>query len=402
MSRRTAAHLRLVSDSHIRRHFGSVPDMAAARELLQGLAARPPRPAVAAPGRRPLWIYGAGEDGRHAYAHLQALGQAVSGIIDDNAAIHAHEPDWAGVTLLQPGAVPAEQRGEALVAVAVTSSSYGAIEADLNALGWLHCMPLDDVAHALGAQPDAQARDGLDGDAAATNLSAFSDALSRAHYLRALAWWLAREEWEFAGAPVQSDTRFFIPEITRALGRTERALDAGAGRGRVIRRLLDITGNSVSAIWAVEPDGARRAELQAHVNKLDLDMRARVLLLDAILCDSASPVRFRERTGEAARIVAAGGALRAAVPLDALSLDPSFMTLHLEGGELAALRGAHRTLLRHRPMLAVSLQPNATGLVATAAWLLSELSDTSVLLRTHGWCGSGTVLYAIPKERARP
>jgi hypothetical protein len=82
-----------------------------------------------------------------------------------------------------------------------------------------------------------------------------------------------------------------------------------------------------------------------------------------------------------------------------LQLAPTFIKLHLEGGELAALRGARETLLAHRPIVAATVYHNADGMWRTPLWLMQTLPDYRFLFRLDAWCGTGGVLYAIPNER---
>ena len=86
-------------------------------------------------------------------------------------------------------------------------------------------------------------------------------------------------------------------------------------------------------------------------------------------------------------------------PLDALGLSPSFIKLHLEGAELAALKGARQTLLSSRPVVAATVYHNADGIWRTPLWLMETLPDYQFLFRAHSWCGTGAVIYAIPDER---
>ena len=87
--------------------------------------------------------------------------------------------------------------------------------------------------------------------------------------------------------------------------------------------------------------------------------------------------------------------------LDALGLNPTFLKLHLEGGELAALKGARQTLLSRRPIVAATVYHNADGIWRTPLWLMETLPDYHFLFRSHGWCGTGAVVYAMPAERCQ-
>jgi hypothetical protein len=86
--------------------------------------------------------------------------------------------------------------------------------------------------------------------------------------------------------------------------------------------------------------------------------------------------------------------------LDTLDLSPTFIKLHLEGAELAALKGARKTLLSNRPIIVATIYHNADGIWRTPLWLMEALPGYRFLFRIHSWCGTGAVIYAIPNERS--
>jgi hypothetical protein len=85
-----------------------------------------------------------------------------------------------------------------------------------------------------------------------------------------------------------------------------------------------------------------------------------------------------------------------------LELQPTFVKLHLEGHELAALEGGLRTLQQHRPLIATTSYHNRLGLHELPRWLMDHVEGYRFLLRLHSWCGTGAVIYGIPAERGRP
>ncbi len=406
MPRRAAARrLKLVSNALVGRHFEALPDAAVARDLLRVANSRAPAGVPILPRARPLWLYGAGPLGKEARRYFESVGQPVAGVIDSDAAAYADDPDWADLPVRGPEAVPELQRAKALLAIAVIDRPYVPLEAELNRQGWSQCVPLYDVTEAFRDQHPlsngwfASPLSEVELAAADEILAGFADDASRAHYLRFAAWRLARQEWDFEGAPVEPDARFFIPEITSVLKGDERFLDAGAYHGEVTARLLQATNASVSTVWAIEPDVANRSVLQAYVSSLDVTLQARIQVLDAVLGARTEAVRFHEGLGHASQIAPTGKILRACAPLDALSLDPTFVKLHLEGAELAALNGARETLRRRRPIVAAAVYHDAAGLLGTPQWFMRHLPDYTILMRTHDWCGMGAIVYALPKER---
>jgi FkbM family methyltransferase len=237
-----------------------------------------------------------------------------------------------------------------------------------------------------------------DRDKTAKVLAQWDDDISRAHHLQFLAWRRLREEWVFDGAPVTTDDRFFIPEVTSRLGDTEVFVDAGAHYGGVTETFLARTKDAFRQIVAIEPDPANRSRLEAEFRRMFPDL-SQVAILDCALGEAEGEALFREGLGYASQISTTGAGRIRVRPVDALGLAPSFLKLHLEGAELGALQGARQTLLTHRPIVAATVYHNADGVWKTPLWLMESLSDYRFLFRAHSWCGTGAVVYALPRER---
>ncbi|MFG1422367.1 FkbM family methyltransferase [Roseixanthobacter liquoris] len=387
------------------RSFEALPDRRAAIALLQHLNARAIAPRPVEIGDRPLALYGAGNLGKLARQHLDAIGRPIAFVVDADAARHRADPDWHGLSILAPEDVAPHVRREALLAISIANNPFGPIQAELARQGWTACVPFYDLAegfrasHPLSNGWFSGALDLAGFAAAATALERFADDASRAHYLRFAAWHMAREEWDFPAAPVVPAARFFIPELAATLRAGTRFLDGGAHHGSVTARLLEEVRGQISAVWAIEPDPANAAVLRDFVAGLDWRVRARVEVLGHVVGARRESVRFHDGLGYASQISPTGQSQRESLPIDALGLDPTYVKLHLEGGELAALEGARETLRQHRPALALTVYHNADGLARTPGWLAQNLENYQLVMRTHAWCGTGAVIYALPKER---
>ena len=75
--------------------------------------------------------------------------------------------------------------------------------------------------------------------------------------------------------------------------------------------------------------------------------------------------------------------------------------MHLEGAELNALKGARNLIASHRPVIAVTTYHNSNGLWALPRWVMDEFPDYKFLMRLHGWCGTGAVLYGLPETKGK-
>jgi FkbM family methyltransferase len=228
-------------------------------------------------------------------------------------------------------------------------------------------------------------------------LARWDDDVSRAHHLQFLAWRRLREEWTFEAAPVPTDNRFFVPEIAAVLRDDEILIDAGAHHGNVISAFVGQT-NSFRQIVAIEPDAESRVRLQENLQAW-LPDDSRVTVLSCALSDDDGEALFHPGLDYASQLSPTGTMRVETRKLDALDLAPTFIKLHLEGAELAALQGAQRTLVSHRPIVAATVYHNADGIWKTPLWLMDTLPDYRFVFRAHSWCGTGAVVYAIPNER---
>lgn len=377
-----------------------LPDATEARRLLHRIAARP---AVGAPRAvdKPLALYGAGNLGRMAKAYFDRLGIPVSLVVDAEAETHRHAPCWQGVRLCTPDQVDAGQKADALLAACIATAPYADIHARLGAQGWQDIVPFYDIAeayrdrHPLGNGWFAGPLDGQDLSATRDALDRWDDDISRAHHLQFIAWHALREEWRFDDAPVTADDRYFIPQVRRVLHGQEVFVDAGAHRGEVALRFAELVDQRYRGIHLIEADDENMAHCRAAVQHLP----ATRLLPCAV---GARPGRqgFHPGLGYASQLSGNAPMMVEVSPMDRLGLDgASFLKLHLEGGELAALKGAIETIRAHRPIIAATAYHNRLGLWELPLWFAEQLPAYTLLFRAHAWCGTGAVIYAIPTER---
>jgi FkbM family methyltransferase len=286
---------------------------------------------------------------------------------------------------------------DARIAVSVVTSPYVAIERALVARGCIDVVPFYDLAESLRGQHPLSngwfAEPLLAADQCEIEdvFAGWDDGVSRAHYLQFIAWRRLREEWTFDGVPVSTE-RYFIPEVTAGLHDRETFLDGGAHHGAVSLALAAKIDSP--RVIAVEPDVANRAVLGERLRELP-----QLAILDCALAAEDGAAAFSEGYGFASKLSAFGQAQVSTRSIDSLDAAPTFIKLHLEGGELDALRGARETLRTHRPIVAATVYHNADGLWRTAGWLMHELDDYRFLFRNHCWCAAGAVVYAIPRER---
>ena len=404
-TRAVDAHLLERGTPHSARSFTGLPDPDAAVRLL-GKIAGSSCTFSPVPMDRPLALYGAGDLGQLARKFLISLGHDFTMVVDRNAEMLAQEPAWSGVQLVHPDEVSETAKHDTRLAISIVTSRYVPLEHALTERGFADIVPFYDLAesfrdrHPLSngwfAPPlTAQGRAKTD-----TVLERWDDDVSRAHHLQFLAWRRLREEWTFETAPVVGNNRFFIPEVAAILRGNEILLDAGAHHGNVINAFVRHTNGAFQHIIAIEPDAESCTRLQDNLRTWRL-ADAGVTTLTCALSDNDGEALFHPGLDYASQLSPTGTTHVETRKLDTLDLAPTFVKLHLEGAELAALRGGRQTLVANRPIVAATVYHNADGIWETPLWLMDTLSDYRFLFRLHSWCGTGAVIYAIPKERMR-
>jgi FkbM family methyltransferase len=391
---------------HAGRHIVAPPAIEPAIALLDTIAAQPFQRQMLDLDQ-PLGLYGGGNLGALARDYLDVVGRKADFVVDRNADTLRADPAWAGFTFYHPDVVPDALKRSHMLLVTVATSPFLPLEVMLIGLGFETIVPFYDFAenfrhlHPLSNGWFAAPFGAVERENIAAVLEGLADERSRAALLQFIAWRRLREEWTFTGAEVTGDDRFFIPEIMAALGDTDLFIDAGAHHGGVSLEFDRRRGGRHGGIVAIEPDHHNLGPLTTAFKGRwpgggDGQIEVQKLALGA----DSRPIRFHSGLGYASQISETGADSIETVPIDALALKPGFIKLHLEGGELDALKGARQTILRHRPVLAATIYHNDDGLWRSADWLMANLSDYSILFRLHSWCGTGAVLYAIPNERS--
>ena len=360
---------------HEARSFEEIPTSVGMALDYFAAAARPTLPTRT---DRPLYLYGAGNLGRMAQEFCRAVEVPVAGTFEHDQA------------------APLDSR----VAVCVVTSPYLPIREDLNRRGHDNVVPFYDLAETLRGDRHplangwlAEPLTYLDREKIKHVWKRWDDDASRAHHLQFLAWRCLREEWCFEGAPVRKGDIYFIPEVREVLHDHEVFLDGGAHRGETTVRFASFAGRGCSSIM-VEADKTNVYGLEFPVFGTES-----VKVLNQALTSTSGYVKFCGGFGLASKLAPSGNTFVRAVTVDSLDVSLTFVKLHLEGGELDALRGAASTLQRCRPILCVAVDHDSDGLWRTADWMMSYLDDYRFLFRNHCWCASCAVVYAIPRER---
>ncbi len=386
------------------KRFKNAPDAVTAKKLLTEIAGQNIK-AGPIKVNRPLALYGAGNLGRMAKEYFARIGIKVEYVVDQNAEEYRQDIFWNGIKLLSPDEVDANQKRNDLLAVCVVNYPFDPLKEDLSQQGWKNIVPFYDIAeayhdrHPLSNGWFANPLDSLSIDRICYVLNTWADDVSRAHHLQFIAWHLLREEWSFDDSPVNTANRYFIPEILGVLSDDESFADIGAHNGSVSMRFIELTNGKFKRIWAIEPDPNNLLDFQRQMQESVNRLNDKIEVIPSVIGKSAGDGMFSTGLGYVSQLSELGDTPVAIATVDLMNISPSFIKLHIEGGELDALEGAKETIDEYRPIIASTSYHNDDGLWKLPAWMMENLHEYNFFMRLHSWCGTGAVVYVIPEER---
>lgn len=354
------------------------------QEILKSATARPFNPFEAELPER-LAVLGTGPRGRRCRQRLESLGIAVPCFLDNNPARQGLEID--GLRVLSPARFRQESPGTAVI---IASYAHLAIFPQLVSLG------VTDVY-----------RDELTEAPPLSLLRRHAPELERVR--DSLADGLSRETFEniirlrFYGTPMPALSPYPLYAHPKALARPgDVVIDGGAARGDTAELFLEQSGNMAS-IHCFEPTPSIFEALAAHVPAAGLQG---VQTVCAALWDSDGTTSFFESFGMPAgnRVGGDGGTEVATLTLDNYVESRGIervdlIKLDVEGAELAALRGAERTIRRFRPKLQVCLYHEWRDLWELPLYIRELEPSYSLHLGHHTATHLDTVLYCAPPGR---
>ncbi len=200
-------------------------------------------------------------------------------------------------------------------------------------------------------------------------------------------------------ARIASDEdHYFIHQIKSAIRKEISILDCGAYIGDMLWQ-LDANKIPVCKLYACEANPWLYGKLKENI--LRIGWEKFVIPMNVALWDESTSLSFcvDKKNSSAGRVATEGVRVRAERIDDIIGEKIDYIKMDIEGAELPALRGAQKTIIANRPLLAISIYHSLDDIVNIPVYLMELVSDYYWIIRHHSMIYAETVLYGIPNEK---
>jgi FkbM family methyltransferase len=350
---------------------------------------------------KPVILYGAGSLGKMAKNFFDYLRIPYLYVVDKNASRYKTDKYWQGVEIVYPDDVEEIDKRNCLLVICIVTAPLIALRDQLQNEGWKDITFFYDISEFYSDrypinngwflhEIDKKGKESI-----RKVFFSLTDEVSRAYYLQFLAWRRLRVELLFENLKINLNNRFFIPEVADALKESEVFVDCGAHKGFVTEKFIKIVNNKYKKIYAIEPD-----DINLNALKTRLHGTSNLEIIKCALSSKDGESSFYQGFDFASKLSKNGNSVVKTVTLDSLKIPATFIKMHLEGGELDALRGAVNTIQKYRPIITVTIYHNSDGVWKIPLFLISNARNYKYYMKLHSWGGTGAVFYAIPKKRS--
>lgn len=184
---------------------------------------------------------------------------------------------------------------------------------------------------------------------------------------------------------------FFMPEKEDGKG---VYVDAGTFDGGNIIEYSEWCNHCYNKIYAFEPNKGNLELCKKNLAENSID---RVEFFQYGLWSERKKLRFTEKYD--ASIIGNNGECEIEVISidEVLNGDPvSFIKMDIEGSELEALKGAYKTIQRHKPQMAICIYHKPEDIINIPIYIKELLPDCKFYLRHKNHYFFDTILYVIP------
>lgn len=186
--------------------------------------------------------------------------------------------------------------------------------------------------------------------------------------------------------------QYFPVEELWNMGNDEVFVDAGAFDGDTIEQFLKFTHGAYRRIYAFEPDKTNCQKLKENNGG-----RERIEIFNAGLYDESKKLYFSANKGGSSKIQEDGTEEIQVYCFDELELPDkrvTFVKMDIEGSELKALEGMKKTIMEHKPKLAICIYHKYEDLWEIPLYIKQLVPEYKLYIRNYTTYLDEIVLYA--------
>ena len=363
---------------------------------------------LTSPFEKSLVLVGAGSLGRQVLASLRKDGIEPLAFADNNPALQGKSIE--GVQVLSRQQAADRYGSSAAFVVTIWNTDHSFIQtrtelARLNCKKVVSAIPLR-WKYSDALLPffwlDVPSKTVEDAALIKSAFSLWADELSRREYLAQLKFRILGE-FDSLSAPVPQESYF--PDDLFDLSPDEKFIDCGAFDGITVKHFLKRQKRFDGKVIAYEPDPENFELLKQYVSNLAEGSREGIVPLRYAVGAKHEIVHF-DATGTMGSAISNNGKLEVeCVTLDEdlrdLQIQPTYIKMDIEGGELDALAGARNLIQKEMPILAICLYHRYDDLWRIPLFIHSLAGEYRLFLRPHEIEGWQLVCYAVPAKRLK-
>ena len=355
-------------------------------------------------------IYGTGNLGLMAKQFFEDIKIPIMYAMDKNPYQNSSHKEWKSIPIFEFDKSNILRKKNMLVIICIAKESFSKIKKELKEQGWENIVhfydvtniyksiyPIDNGWYAKLSNEDIKYIKEV--------FSNLEDQISKYHYYQFIMWHTLRIEHNNKDT-INYDDRYFISEVVNILTENETFVDIGAHHGEVIEKFIKIVNNNYNKIYAFEPDIKNCKILVKNLKNICdnkfICNKNKIFVFDTALdsFDSKEKENFYGGYDYISKLHKFGKSKVKVSRLNSLkSLYPTFIKIHTEGNELNIFKGGLLNIKINRPILTITTYHNKNGLWKLPLELMNSLKNYTYYFRLHNWAGTGSVIYAIPKER---
>ena len=207
----------------------------------------------------------------------------------------------------------------------------------------------------------------------------------------------ARVGYSFNELPDPTTINQYFPEDIIQLSEPEIFLDCGAFIGDTLSDYLEYAKVPFKKYICLEPDPQNLIVLNKNISAKNLN---NVHVLEIAVGNENAELKFDATGGGGAGLSDTGSIIVECKRIDDyFNEEITFIKFDIEGAELSALKGAHNTIHRYKPKLAVCIYHLPNDLWEIILFIKKQFPFYDLSVRSHQYDGLDFVLYAIPVSK---